>query len=70
MTSLGESLASLPLPIGPIVTGLLPVIAIVAVLAAAYLYRKGRRVASVVLMVVGLGALTGAISFYAFSTQA
>ena len=63
MTELGRFLADLPMPLGPIVTGLLPVVAIVCLLAAAYAYRRSRRATAVVLAVVGVAAAVGAIAF-------
>jgi hypothetical protein len=59
--ALGDFLTQLPMPLGPIVTGLLPFFAIVGFVVVAWAYRKGRRV------VVAVGAVIGALSLIAMA---
>jgi hypothetical protein len=66
VTELGRSLADLPMPLGPIVTGMLPVVAIACLLGAAYAYWRSRRVTAIVLAVVGVAAAVGAAAFYTY----
>jgi hypothetical protein len=54
------------MPLGPIVTGLLPVVAVGCLLGAAVAYRRSRRVVAITLAVVGVGAAVGAVAFYAY----
>jgi hypothetical protein len=54
------------MPLGPIVTGLLPVVAIGSLLAAVYAFRRSRRVAAGVFAVIGVAAFVGALAFYAY----
>lgn len=68
MTELGRFLGGLPMPLGPIVAGLLPVVAILCLVGAAVAYRRKRRVATITLAVVGVAAALGTVAFsiYAF----
>jgi hypothetical protein len=64
----GELLAGLPMPLGPIVTALLPVAAIGCLVTAVYAARRDRRAASAALAIVGIAALIGAVSFYGYTS--
>jgi hypothetical protein len=68
LTELGRSLADLPMPLGPMVTGLLPVVAIGCFLGAVYAYRRGRSALAIAILVVGIGALIGAVAFLAYAS--
>ena len=61
MDPLGDFLTKLPMPLGPIVTGMLPFFAIGGFVVAAWAYRKGRRI------VVVVGAVIGALSLIAMA---
>ena len=61
MDLLGEFLAHLPMPLGLIVTGLLPFAAIGGFVIAVWAYRHGRRV------VVLVGAVIAALSVMAMA---
>lgn len=60
---LGEFLTQLPMPLGPIVTGLLPFMAIGGFVIAVWAYRKGRRVVAVVGAVMGVLSLIAVAAF-------
>lgn len=63
MDAIRDFLTDLPMPFGPIVTGLLPIIAVAGLVLAAWGYRKGRRLAAAVGVLIGLVGLTGMAAF-------
>jgi peptidoglycan/LPS O-acetylase OafA/YrhL len=68
VATLGEFLGELPMPLGPIVTGLLPPIAIGSLLGALYAFRKSRRLAASALVVIGFAATICAVAFYGYAS--
>ena len=68
MAELGAFLATLPAPLGLVVTGLLPIIAGVAAGAAIWAWRRRRWVVVTVSAVIAVLALSGAIAFLGSSS--
>jgi hypothetical protein len=63
MDEVGTLLTQLPMPIGPIVTGLLPVAAIAGFSAAFWAQYKRRTALMVVALAVAVLSLLGSIAF-------
>ena len=63
MDEVGRFLTRLPMPIGPIVTGLLPVVAIAGFVAAFWAQYKRRTKSMIIALAVAVLSLLGAIAF-------
>ena len=63
MDELGTFLTQLPRPIGPIVTGLLPIAAIVGFVGAFWAQHQGRTALMLVALGIGVLSLVGAVAF-------
>ena len=63
MDALGEFLTGLPMPLGPIVTGLLPFVAIGGFVLAIWASRRHRRVVVIVGLAIGLASLMATVAF-------
>ena len=68
MTALGQFLAELPPPIGPLVTGSLPLIAGASLYLSVNAYRTGRRLLAGAIAVVGVAALIAGLAFYTYAS--
>ncbi|HET9346767.1 MAG TPA: hypothetical protein VFO05_13820 [Candidatus Limnocylindrales bacterium] len=66
MTALGELLAGLPPPLGPLVTGSLPLVAGASLYLSVNAYRMGRRRRAVAIAAVGLAALVAGLAYYTY----
>ena len=68
MIALGEFLAGLPPPLGPVVTGSLPLIAGASLYLSVNAYRMGRRGRAGIIAVVGIAALIAGLAYYAYAS--
>ena len=68
MIALGEFLAGLPPPLGPVVTGSLPLIAGASLYLSVNAYRMGRRRRAGIIAVVGIAALIAGLAYYAYAS--
>jgi hypothetical protein len=68
VTALGEFLAGLPPPLGPIVTGSLPLVVGASLYLSVNAFRMGLRVRASVIAAVGVAALIAGLAFYSYAS--